>query len=237
MNVQAIILAGGIGSRMKANKPKQFIEIDGRPVIVDTISNFERNARVTGVTVVCLKDWIPYFEQLAKRFELKKVNSIIAGGATGHDSTRNGVFSLKDKLSKDDFVIIHDAARPLIPQKIIDDMLDVAFEKGNACTAIACHDTVIKTEDGISGTEQIERNSFLRVQTPQAYRYGLILPLYERAEAEDRHNFIYANTMAIEYGTRIFFSSGFDCNMKITTKEDIAFYRAMKQFDEGELTK
>ncbi len=237
MKAQAIILAGGIGSRMKVDKPKQFIEIDGRPIIVDTINNFERNDRVTGVTVVCLQDWIPYFEKLIKKFGLKKVNGIIAGGATGHDSARNGVFSLKDKLGEDDLVIIHDAARPLIPQKIIDDMLDVALEKGNACTAIACHDTVIKTEDGISGTEQIERSSFLRVQTPQAYRYGLILPLYERAEAENRHNFIYSNTMAIEYGTRIFFSSGFDCNIKITTKEDIAFYKAMKQFDEGELTK
>ena len=237
MQVHAIILAGGIGSRMKADKPKQFIEIDGKPIIVDTINNFEKNTRVTGITVVCLKEWIPYFEQLVKEFKLKKVTEIVEGGATGHDSTRNGVFSLKKRLTPNDYIVIHDAARPLIPQIIINNLLDVAFQKGNACTAIPCHDTVIKTADGISGTEQIDRSSFLRVQTPQAYRYGLILPLYERAERENRHDFIYANTMAIEYGARIYFSSGFDCNIKITTKEDIAFYRAMKQFDEEELTK
>ena len=237
MEVNAIILAGGVGSRMKTDRPKQFIEIDGVPVIVDTLNNFQRNERVTGITVVCLKDWILYFGELVKRYELTKVTNIVEGGATGHDSARNGMFSLRDKLSDDDFVIIHDASRPLIPQLIIDDMLDIAFKEGTACTAIPCHDTVIKTDDNISGIEQIERSSFLRVQTPQAYRYGLIEPLYERAEKENRHDFIYANTMAITYGTRIYFSKGFDCNIKITTKEDIAFYKAMRQFSEEELTK
>lgn len=237
MEVNTIILAGGVGSRVNADKPKQFIEINGVPVIVDTLNNFQRNERVTGITVVCLKEWIPYLKELIGRFNLTKVTNVVEGGATGHDSTRNGIFSLRDKLTADDFVIIHDAARPLVPQKIINDMLNVAFKNGNACTAIPCHDTVIKTEDYISGIEQIERSSFLRVQTPQAYRYGIIEPLYERAEQENRHDFIYANTMAIAYGTRIYFSKGFDCNIKITTKEDIAFYKAMSQFSEEELIK
>lgn len=237
MKVNAIILAGGVGSRMKVDKPKQFIEIEGVPIIVNTIRNFEKNKSVDEITVVCLKEWIGYLEELIKQYGLHKVTNIVEGGITGHDSTRNGIFSLKDKLSDDDFVIIHDAARPLIPQLIIDDMLDVAIKHGNACTAIPCHDTVIKTDDQISGIEQIERSSFLRVQTPQSYKYGLIRPLYERADRENKHNFIYANTMAISYGERIYFSKGFDCNIKITTKEDIAFYKAMKQFSEEELTK
>lgn len=97
MKVHAIILAGGIGSRMKADKPKQFIQIDNVPVIVDTIRNFEKNVRVTGITVVCLKEWIPYFEQLVEKYCLEKVTDIVEGGTTGHDSTRNGVFSLRKK--------------------------------------------------------------------------------------------------------------------------------------------
>lgn len=237
MKVNAIILAGGIGSRMKVDRPKQFIEVNGRPIIVDTINNFQRNDKVSEITVVCLAEWIDYFKDLVVQYSLTKVTNIVPGGQTGHDSTRNGIFSLVDKLEESDFVIIHDAARPLIPQLIINDMLDVAFKNGNACTAIPCHDTVIKTDDQISGTEQIERSSFLRVQTPQAYRYGLIKSLYEKSELEDKHDFIYANTMAISYGVRIFFSKGFDCNIKITTKEDIAFYKAMSQFSEEELTK
>ncbi len=237
MKISAIILAGGVGSRMKSNIPKQFIEIDGTPIIVNTIRNFEKNERVNDILVVCLKDWIPHMKLLVEKYKLSKVKYVIEGGKTGHDSTRNGILYLKDKIEDNDFVIIHDAARPLIPQLIINDMLNKAIKNGNACTAIQCHDTVIETEDQISGNSQIERSKIMRVQTPQTYRYDLIRSLYERAEKDNKHDFVYANTMAIEYGTRIYFSAGFDCNIKITTKEDIAFYKAMKKFSEEELTK
>lgn len=237
MKIHVIILAGGIGSRMQADRPKQFIEIDGVPVIVKTLSNFQRNNRITGITVVCLKDWIPYFKELAVNYELSKVVDVVEGGSTGHDSTRNGVFSLKGKLAEDDLIVIHDAARPLVPQSIINKMLDKAVEHGNACTAIPIHETIILTDDQISGNSEIDRSKIMRVQTPQAYRFDLICPLYERAEADNLHNFIYANTMAIHYGTRIYFSDGFNSNVKITTKEDIAFYKALLQFDEEALVK
>lgn len=237
MKIHVIILAGGIGSRMHADRPKQFIEIDGVPVIVKTLSNFQRNNRITGITVVCLKDWIPYFKELAVNYELTKVVYVVEGGDTGHNSTRNGIFSLKGKLSADDLVVIHDAARPLIPQSIINKMLDKAIEHGNACTAIPIHETIILTDDQISGNSEIDRSKIMRVQTPQAYRFDLICPLYEKAEADGLHNFIYANTMAIHYGTRIYFSDGFNSNVKITTKEDIAFYKALLQFDEEALVK
>ena len=237
MKIHVIILAGGIDSRMQADRPKQFIEIDGVPVIVKTLSNFQRNNRITGITVVCLKDWIPYFKELAVNYELSKVVDVVEGGSTGHDSTRNGVFSLKGKLAEDDLIVIHDAARPLVPQSIINKMLDKAVEHGNACTAIPIHETIILTDDQISGNSEIDRSKIMRVQTPQAYRFDLICPLYERAEADNLHNFIYANTMAIHYGTRIYFSDGFKSNVKITTKEDIAFYKALLQFDEEALVK
>lgn len=237
MKISVVILAGGIGSRMKADRPKQFLEIDGTPVIVNTINNFQRNSRIDNITVVCLKDWILYFQEIVLSYKLTKVTSIIEGGTCGHDSTRNGVFSLRRTMDDDDIVVIHDAARPLIPQLIIDNMLDVAIKNGNACTAIPCHDTVIKTDDQISGIEQIDRSSFLRVQTPQAYKYGMIYNLYRKAEEDNKHDFVYANTMAIYYGQRIYFSKGFGSNIKITTPEDIAFYRALKDFSEEELMK
>lgn len=237
MKVGVVILAGGTGSRMKTDLPKQFIEVDGVPVIVNTINNFQKNERVDSITVVCLKDWIVYLQEIVAKFHLNKVIGIVEGGATGHDSARNGVMSLSGIMDEDDIVVIHDAARPLIPQLIINDMLDTAIKHGNACTAIPVHDTVIVTDDQRSGSSQIERSRIMRVQTPQAYRYGTIKALYRRAESENRHDFIYANTMAITYGERIYFSTGFDCNIKLTTKEDLAFYKAMKQFSEEELTK
>lgn len=237
MKIHVIILAGGVGSRMNADRPKQFIEIDGVPVIVKNIYNFQSNYRVDGITVVCLKEWIPYFNELVLNYELTKVVDVVEGGTTGHDSTRNGVFSLNGKLNGEDLVVIHDAARPLIPQSIINKMLDKAIEHGNACTAISVHETIILTDDQISGNSEIDRSKIMRVQTPQAYRFDLIHHLYERAEADNLHNFVYANTMAIHYGTRIYFSEGFNSNVKVTTKEDIAFYKALLQFDEESLVR
>lgn len=237
MKANVIILAGGTGSRMKIDLPKQFIEVDGVPVIVDTIRNFQNNSRINSITVVCLKDWISYLQDLVAKHSLSKVINIVEGGATGHDSARNGVMSLSEMMEEDDIVVIHDAARPLISQVIINDMLDTAIKYGNACTAIPIHDTIIATDDQQSGNIQIARDKIMRVQTPQAYRYGTIYALYRRADEENRHDFIYANTMAVTYGTRIYFSIGSDCNIKLTTKEDLAYYKAMKQFSEEELSK
>lgn len=237
MKTNVIILAGGTGSRMKMDLPKQFIEVDGVPVIVNTIRNFQNNSRINGVTVVCLKDWMTYLQELTEKYHLDKVSNIVEGGVTGHDSARNGVLSLSGEMDEDDIVVIHDAARPLISQTIINDMLDTAIKNGNACTAIPVHDTIIVTDDRQSGDTQIERDKIMRVQTPQAYRYGTIRALYRRADEENRHDFIYANTMAITYGIRIYFSVGSDCNIKLTTKEDLAYYKALKQFDEEELSK
>lgn len=237
MKIQVLILAGGVGSRMKVDRPKQFIEVDKVPVIVRTILNFQNNEKVTGITVVCIKDWVDHLKGLIKQYGLTKVNNIVEGGTTGHDSTRNGIFSMRDILTDDDFVVIHDAARPLIPQSIINKMLDKAFEYGNACTAIPIHETIILTDDKISGNSEIDRSRIMRVQTPQAYRYGLIYSLYKKADKDNLHNFIYANTLAIHYGTRLYFSDGFNSNVKITTPQDIAFYKSLLQFDEEDLTK
>ena len=237
MKVNVIILAGGTGSRMNAGIPKQFIKVDGVPIIVDTIKNFEKNNRINSIVVVCLKEWIPHLNQLIREYKLTKILDVIPGGATGHHSSRNGVLYFKNLMSDDDFLIIHDAARPLLPQEIINQMINVAFKEGNACTAIPINDTVIETNDQKSGIKQIERSSIMRVQTPQAYNYKLIKNLYEKADQEGKCDFIYANTMALYYGVRIFLSKGFNANLKLTTKQDIAFYKAMKKFSEEELIK
>lgn len=225
--ISVIILAGGTGSRIKSAVPKQFISINGCPIIVHTIRNFEENPRIDSIVIVCLKDWIEYTKDIVEKYQFTKVKDIVEGGETGHISTRNGVYSLKSSLGDNDFVIIHDAARPIVPQPVINDLIEVAEEHGNACSAISCYETVLMTEDRTSGKEQIDRSRIIRVQTPQCYRYGLIRPLYEKAEEEGRDDFIYANTMALNYGIEIFFSKGSNSNIKITTKEDIVLFKAL----------
>ena len=132
-------------------------------------------------------------------------------------------------------MIIHDAARPILPQKAIDVMLSVAHNKGNACLAIPCYETVLYTDDQLAGTKQLDRNKIMRIQTPQAYCYKMLCSLYERAEEEDLHNFVYADLVAIYYGKTVFFSKGFVNNIKITRKEDITLCRSLMTFTDDEL--
>lgn len=231
----AIILAGGIGSRMGGSMPKQFLSLNDKPVIVHTLENFQRNSQINSIIIVCVKDWILHLKEILEEYKISKVVNIVEGGETGHDSTRNGIFSLKNVLSEDDFIIIHDAARPILPQAAIDEMLRVAYEKGNASLAIPCYETVIYTDDGMHGNSQLDRSKIMRIQTPQAYKYGSILKLYEKAEAEDKHDFIYADLVLIHYGETVYFSKGFTNNIKITRKEDIPLCKALMNFSEEEL--
>jgi 2-C-methyl-D-erythritol 4-phosphate cytidylyltransferase len=232
----AIILAGGSGTRMGGAMPKQFLSLKDKPVIVHTLENFQKNENVDEILVVCIKDWIEHLKEILDEFKIPKVKWIIEGGATGHDSARNGIFFLKDKLEDGDQVIIHDAARPILPQQAINEMLRVSHEKGNASLAIPCYETVLFTEDGgKSGLKELDRSSIMRVQTPQAYNYKLIRSVYEKAEAENKHDFIYADLVCTHYGERIYFSKGFTNNIKITRKEDIPLCKALMKFSDEEL--
>lgn len=235
MKTVALILAGGIGKRMGVSLPKQFLEIKGKPVLVHTLSNFQRNDSVDSIVVVCVSDWIEYTWDLVKKYNLSKVEAIIPGGDTSHDSTRNGIFHLRRTLGKGDVVIIHDAARPILPQKAIDEMLRIAKDSGNASLAIPCYETVIYTDDQLSGNKELDRSHLMRVQTPQAYEYSSILELYERAEKEDRHDFIYADIVAVEYGMTVYFSKGFTNNIKITKQEDIPLCEYLMDIPEDQL--
>ena len=235
MKNYVIILAGGIGKRMGSEIPKQFIEVEGKPVIVYTIENFQRNPQIEGVLVVCIKDWIPHLRTLIDQYSLSKVKWITEGGSTGHDSIRNGVFYLRDKIEPDDFIIVHDAVRPILPQKAIDEVLRVAHENGNASSSIVCHPPIVYTEDFKSGIKDVDRDHVMLTASPQAYKYSLALECYEMAEKENRHNFTFTSSLLIHCGKRVYFAKGTTSNIKITQKEDVALFKALLQVPENML--
>lgn len=233
MKNYVILLAGGVGKRMGADIPKQFIEVKGKPIIVYSIENFQRNPQIEKIVIVCVKDWIEYCQDLVKKYSLTKVKWLIEGGNTGHDSIRNGVFFLKNKIDADDFIIVHDAVRPILPQKAIDEVIRVAHKKGNASSSIACHPPIVYTEDGESGITDIDREHVMLTASPQAYKYSLALNCYEKAEKEDQHDFTFTSSLLIHCKERVYFAKGTTSNIKVTKKEDLALFEALLTVSEA----
>lgn len=232
MKNYVILLAGGVGKRMDSEIPKQFLEVNGKPIIIYSLENFERNPQIEKIVIVCIKDWIDYLKELLEKYQITKAVWITEGGATGHDSIRNGVYYLRDKIQPDDFVIVHDAVRPILPQKAIDEVIRVAHENGNASSSIACHPPIVYTEDFKSGITDVDREHVMLTASPQAYRYDLVLKCYDKAEEENKHNFTFTSSLLIHYGERVYFAKGTTSNIKITQKEDLALFEALLQIPE-----
>lgn len=235
MKNYVILLAGGVGKRMGAEIPKQFLEVAGKPIIVHTLERFQYNLAVEKIVVVCVKEWMDKLQKMVEAYSLSKVQWIIEGGATGHDSIRNGVFFLKDKIAAGDYIIVHDAVRPVLPQAAIDEVLHVAHEKGNASSSIACHPPIVYTDDFVSGITDVDREHVMLTASPQVFQYGLALRCYEQAEKENLHDTTFTSSLLIHCGERVYFAKGTTCNIKITKKEDLALFEALLKIPDEQL--
>ena len=139
---------------------------------------------------------------------------------------------MKDTIELDDYIIIHDAVRPILPQKAINEVLKVAHEKGNASSSIACHPPIVYTDDFESGNKDVDRDHVMLTASPQAYNYSLALECYNKAEAENKHDFTFTSSLLIHYGERVYFAKGTTCNIKITSKADLALFEALLNIPE-----
>ena len=235
MKNYVILLAGGVGKRMGTDIPKQFLEVAGKPIIVHTLERFQGNQAIEKIVVVCVKEWIQRLQQMIEDYSLSKVQWIIEGGETGHDSIRNGVFFLKDKIAADDYIIVHDAVRPVLPQAAIDEVLRVAHDKGNASSSIVCHPPIVYTDDFVSGITDVDREHVMLTASPQVFRYALALRCYEQAERENLHDTTFTSSLLIHCGERVYFAKGTTCNIKITKKEDLALFEALSRIPDEQL--
>lgn len=223
----ALLIAGGSGNRMHQDIPKQFITVNERPVIVYTLEAFEKHPEIDAITVVCIEGWEQVLWAYAKQFNITKLQFVVPGGKNGQDSIRNGVYELEKHFEKDDFVLIHDAIRPMVSAEIISDNIRVAREFGNAITVIPCAEAMMQTEDGIVSVGSYPRDRLKRTQTPQAFKIGEICDLHRRALAAGIINSIASCTLMIEMGEQVYFSAGSEKNIKLTTVEDIDIFKAL----------
>ena len=222
-----LIIAGGSGSRMHQDIPKQFLTVNERPVIVYTLEAFERHPQIDAIAVVCIQGWEQVLWAYAKQFNITKLQYIIPGGVNGQESIRNGVFELEKHFNPEDFVLVHDAIRPLVSEEIITDCIQVANKYGNAVTVIPCAEAMLETEDGVVSTGSSPRDCLKRTQTPQAFRMKEICELHRRAIEKGITNSIATCTLMIELGEKVYFSKGSEKNLKLTTVEDIDIFKAL----------
>ena len=229
MNV-AIIIAGGVGSRMGQEIPKQFINVGEKPVIVYTLEAFQEHPLVDAIEVVCLAGWEQVLRAYARQYKIDKLKWVVKGGASGQESIRNGVYNFEGVLAEDDICIVHDGVRPMLDPEVITDVVRVAKERGNAVTSMPYNEQIflVDKKDSATTTQYIPRETLRRVSPPQAYRFGLLDSKYheafEKGVGIDGSN--YTNTMMVQLGVRLNFAVGSDRNIKLTTPENLEFFRA-----------
>lgn len=226
----ALIIAGGSGNRMGQDIPKQFMHIDGAPVIIHTMKAFEQHPDIDGIAVVCLTGWETVLQSYANQFNITKLKWIFPSGKTGFDSIHNGIYGLKEQGCKDeDLVLIHDAVRPLLSQEIISSNIAICKAYGYAITGIQCREAILKSDDGFTTTTSIPRDTLIRTQTPQTFRLGNIIGAHEEAKEKGITNSVASCTLIAELGSErvMHIVPGSEKNIKITTVEDIDMIKAL----------
>jgi 2-C-methyl-D-erythritol 4-phosphate cytidylyltransferase len=223
MNV-AIVVAGGKGTRFGGNRPKQFLELDGLPIIIHTLRQFEQSCQIEEVVVVLAAEEIAPFHSLVERFGLPKVSRVVAGGETRSQSVRNGLAAIETA----NIVAVHDGVRPLVNPEEIDRTVMVAAERGAAILVAPVGDTIKRVDDGrISDT--LPRKTLRRALTPQCFRFEILRRAYANlGELEAAGVDVTDDSFLVEQlGVPVTAVEGGPGNIKITTAEDLALAEAL----------
>ncbi len=185
------ILAGGSGSRMgNTDMPKQFLQLGDKPIILHTLEQFLINPKFDKIIVVCPKEWISYFNDLLKKYEIDEEKiDVVAGGSNRNESVINGCIFIKDKygIKDGDIIVTHDAVRPFVTQRILDDNIKAAKKYGACDTVIPATDTIVISDNSKFLTEIPVRNDCYQGQTPQSFRIKDLLDTYNSLSFKEKN--------------------------------------------------
>ena len=229
MNI-GLLIAGGSGNRMGQDIPKQFMHVDGAPIIIWTLKAFEQHPDIEAIAVVCLRGWETVLQSYANQFCIKKLKWIFPGGDTGFESIHNGIYGLKEAGCNDeDLVLIHDGVRPLLSQEIISSNIATCKAYGYAVTGIQCREAILESHDGFTTKTSIPRDTLIRTQTPQTFRLGNIIKAHEHAKVKGITNTVSSCTLIaeLEEDIEMHIVPGSEKNIKITTVEDLEMIKAL----------
>ena len=223
--VYLILIAGGVGNRLGAGIPKQFVEVLGKPIIAYTMELFQNHPEIDGIELVCVDGYQDELRKIADNHHISKVIKIVKGGSEYERSIMNGVEGLKGIAKPNDVVIIHWAASPFVTDEIISDNIRVCKEKGNAMSACPAY-LLYGSNDGEQSKKNINRDTIKILAAPQSFLYKNIVDIYKEVEKRNLFESVEAHTTAFmtALGIPIYFSKGSQTNIKITTKEDLELF-------------
>ena len=213
----AIIVAAGKGKRMGTDINKQFLNIKDKPVIYHTLKIFADSKAIDGIIIVCADNEIEYCKnEIVKKYQIDKVLKIVSGGKERQNSVYNGI----NALDSCEIVLIHDGARPFVNNRIIEEGIKYAREYGACACGVVPKDTIkIRDIKGFSAST-LNRNELFSVQTPQCFRYDLILECHRKLN-RDKVNVTDDTAVVNYYGNQVYLYEGSYDNIKITTPEDL----------------
>ncbi len=223
----ALLTAAGIGSRMKMELPKQFLHIDGRPVIVHTMQAFQQHPQIDAICVVTLEPWIETVKAYALEFKITKLKWVVTGGKSGQESIFCGLKELEKHCDATTSVMIHDGNRPFVSSEIISDSLATYKQYGSAIAAMPCVEAIFRSQDAIESSVSIPREELFRTQTPHTYSLEKLLWAHKQADAQHIENTAATCVLMNMLGEKIYFSKGSDKNLKLTTQDDLDIFKAL----------
>ena len=222
----SLILAGGVGNRMgNVEKPKQFLEICGKPIIIYTLENFCENHKSEKIIVLCPKEWISYTEKLIKKylFEYESYIVVLEGGSTRNETLMNGIEYIKKEYGMDSetIIITHDAARPFINDRIINENISETIKSGAATTAIPATDTILYCPDKKKVDKITDRSELFQCQTPQTFFAKQLYDMYNQLSDEEKEILTDASGILVKNGVKVALVQGETYNIKITYQSDL----------------
>lgn len=230
----AVIFAGGTGTRMNTRtRPKQFLTLHGKEIIIYTLEHFESHPDIDGISVVCIAEWIDYMKRLLNKYQIKKVRWITPGGSTGQESIYNGLNAMRKDIAGDSIVLIHDGVRPVIDEELITENIKVAKEKGCAVTVVPATETVMLVDENEQIVKSVDRHRCRVVRAPQSFVYQNLLKAHDEARAKGITDMIDSATMMSEHGYTLYPVVGKAENIKITTPSDFYTFRAIVEAREN----
>ncbi|KAA8368003.1 IspD/TarI family cytidylyltransferase [Leuconostoc carnosum] len=227
-NNVVLIFAGGVGSRMNnGSLPKQFLEVEGKPIIIHTLEIFEKSQDIDGIFISITPSWKEFLYKLIKKYDLQKVVKIVEGGETSQISQYNALKAMNEFVNEKTIVLIHDGVRPLIDNEVIKNNIDSVTKHGNAITVKKAIETVITVSNDNQVEQVLNRDDYRMAVAPQSYHYKDIYSAHSKAINLGQANFVDSAQLMQNFGMKLFYVDGTTNNIKITTPIDYYIFKGI----------